>query len=238
MIGNLTIVTGENAVHLAKAAELRLGGRYRNPVDPAQSQHVQFMERLGWFIAVHFGRNLIVPEPEPLNLPAAFIRMLDRLRLGYCARVADNFAALTASTPDPSSAPFRAVDFGALGNWRKDSIMLIGDRPGPGWRQPRRPNWPFVSSLPQGCSVWLADELEKAGIPESRLCWMNAFTGAGTPNSAKPVIDAGFSKVIALGRNAALWCEQNDVDFSQVHHPQYWVRSHRNKPYQLIKELL
>lgn len=242
MIGQLTIVTGENAVAVAKEAAPWLPARYRQPVDPAAREHVQFMERLGWFVHAHYGKTLIVPEPTPYPFSNAFRRMLERLSLGYCVRVRGTLDELKASKADHDSAAIRAIDHGALGTLSADSILLVGDRPGPGWRQPRRPNWPFISSLNTGCSVWLTDQLEQAGVPESALCWTNAYNGDGTPRPAEWVLDTGFRMVVALGRHAATWCENNAIaewsgGFQQVHHPQYWKRVHANKTYHLIKIL-
>lgn len=120
-----------------------------------------------------------------------------------------------------------------LGAWVPGRVgLLVGDRPGPGWRS-RTLTWPFISALRTGCSSWLAETLEEAGIGEHQLYWVNGFTKEGA------AIDAAFVHVlqpavtIALGNSAARWCKALLVEHEEVHHPQFWKRFHSRQRYHL-----
>lgn len=149
--------------------------------------------------------------------------------------------------PGAAATPLQgpAARYGALGRWPEAGagpvVLLLGDRPGPGWQRAGRPSWPFISSLSTGCSSWLAELLEEHGIPEDALAWMNTYSVEGEPRGAEDVEAAPFRKVIALGRNAATWCSVNGVKHEEVHHPQYWKRYQHHNPYilpRLIKKEL
>lgn len=141
------------------------------------------------------------------DVPRPFARMLARVELGLRT----------------APAPF-------IGNWDAP-VLLVGDRPSVG-RTAQLPNWPFISGIATGCSVWLTEKLEEYGIPESSLCWVNAFDRLGNPTDLREA--TRFPRVIALGRNAreAL---TGVVPCEQAYHPQYWKRFHSRKPYQLIQ---
>jgi hypothetical protein len=123
-----------------------------------------------------------------------------------------------------------------LGAWRPGAVaLLVGDRPGPGWRGARLPNWPFISALRTGCSGWLAQHLEDASVGEHQLYWINAMG----PGPAAEETDPAFLDelrprvVVALGRNAAAWCRTHCGAFEQVHHPSHWQRWHAGQRYML-----
>lgn len=244
----LALVLGEMTSDAANMTQYaaRLSARIRNGWI-SESDETTFKQRLAWFVEVAAGKSVLALEPvAPILLPAAYRRMLERLALGYGASVITYdqewlFGSQEIFTP---GLPPLAVHYGALGAWPVEPgkiTLLVGDRPGPGWSA-RRPNWPFISSLRNGCSYWLAEKLEDAGIPESELCWVNAYQRDGTPTNAAPLRDAPFKRVVALGRNAGNWCEENCLaesigDFAQVHHPQYWKRLKDGKTYILPRTI-
>jgi hypothetical protein len=121
------------------------------------------------------------------------------------------------------------------------STLLIGDRPGPGGGY----DLPFCSLKRTGCSAWLAEQLEKWGVPESKLYWVNRSTleqqrgfSIEEPSSLDFNLDA-FKGVIALGGEATAWCERAGVRYdAAVPHPQYWKRFHFNDPYHPLRSAL
>lgn len=125
-----------------------------------------------------------------------------------------------------------------VGHWHAGhSILLVGERPN---LKGKRYLGPFCSWAKTGCSGWLSQMLEANGITEQQLYWINArgvdgeFTDAAFLRQLRP------RSVIALGKEAAHWCEYvaELPFFHAVPHPQHWKRFHSKKPYPLIKELL
>ena len=124
-----------------------------------------------------------------------------------------------------------------LGAWRPERVaLLVGDRPGPRWGA-RSLNWPFISALNSGCSSWLAEQLEAAGVREEQLYWVNAYDLSGVMSDLsfisrlKPVV------TVALGKNASGAVHAHTKHYVEVHHPQYWKRFHSKERYHLIKIL-
>jgi len=126
------------------------------------------------------------------------------------------------------------------GVWRPGvSVLIVSGRPGGGQTAPSEANrTPFSGLHRGGCSIWLADRLEAAGVPEDALYWANAADAAGRETDPSFVGALSPRKVIALGENAAAWCLRAGVTAAEVPHPQYWRRFRRHEPYPLIEELL
>ncbi len=165
------------------------------------------------------GKTRVLYDPAPPAYPTALRRMLERLTLG-----------LSADNEGPGVGQFKAP-----------RVLLVGDRPGPGGGV-LAPNWPFISGLRTGCSAWLAEQLESAGVPESQLYWVNAFDARGKPTDGAFAARLGAPLVIALGTNAFTWCVthipmSHDYKVERVHHPQYWKRFHAKHTYRLTQLL-
>lgn len=121
------------------------------------------------------------------------------------------------------------------GRWRIGSqILLVGDRPNATTTGPHVPLGGLSST---GCSVWLAERLEEAKIPETALYWVNAFTAGGRSESSAFIRRLQPRAVIAMGTEAAQWCHHHDVKYDVEPHPQFWKRFHHHKPYSLIERL-
>lgn len=213
-------------------------------------------------VAATSGRRTCLVEPSSLRLPVPARRMLERVALGYRVPVYGSKAWLTAMADSSSSLPppypasalpvpvhlaWDRLDQSGIetlppgvGRWPSGlikTLLLVGDRPSAKWPA-SRPTWPFVSALRSGCSWWLAEQLERAGIPESMLYWIDAADRDGNPLVLRAEEHQHkFLSVIALGRHAAEWCWNNGWAFEHVHHPQYWHRFQNDKPYQLTKLL-
>lgn len=115
-----------------------------------------------------------------------------------------------------------------------NSVMLVGDRPGPG--APKEPHYhhtAFYST--KNCSGWLNMLLEREKIPENRLIWINSADEHGNYYSADIVKCAKPRVIISLGGNAAKWLKKNGINSAiEAYHPQYWKRFHNKEPYPLI----
>lgn len=111
-----------------------------------------------------------------------------------------------------------------------DQTLLIGDEVS----EHGHARLPFVSMTRSGCSAWLADQLDKWDVHEGQLYWVNQ--AELHPDDFHGTLDQ-FKRIVALGGNAAAWCEQEGFEHIVVPHPQYWKRFNFNKPYPLREVL-
>lgn len=90
---------------------------------------------------------------------------------------------------------------------------------------------PFGSVSASGCSMWLARQLEAAGIEEHDLFWINA-------NELDETVVRHNQKIIALGIVASEKTYSLGYrDFLFVQHPQAWRRFRSKEHYELIPVL-
>lgn len=119
------------------------------------------------------------------------------------------------------------LEIQSAGRWGA-SVVLIGEgfaerKEWDSWYQ-----WPFGSFAGEGCSKWLTDELNKAGIRETNLLWANA----DQPLDVLELTEA--QRVVALGQVAAEACYAHKIGAAVVDHPQYHKRFKSNRIYPLI----
>lgn len=119
-----------------------------------------------------------------------------------------------------------------IGLFAPGNTLLIGDQVNP---RHGKEDWPFVSS--QGCSIWLAEQLDLAQVPEHSLYWVNARVG-GQDISPAFIDRLEPGKVIAMGSIAHRWCQKHKLGHTEVQHPQYHKRFIHNSTYPLLQELL
>lgn len=110
--------------------------------------------------------------------------------------------------------------------------VLLGDQPNIRTHAQEFHHVPFVSFTQQGCSLWLAQQLEDAGIPESWLEWHNVLSPTG--EALAPECLTPDTPVIAMGTKALEWCAKNKVACQYFTHPQWHKRFHPREPYPLI----
>jgi GTPase SAR1 family protein len=81
-----------------------------------------------------------------------------------------------------------------------------------------------------GCSRYLTDALDLAGVLESDVLWLNSRRADETENRLPRLNARGQSlRIVALGERAARVCEHQRFERVQrVPHPQYWKRFHRH----------
>ena len=93
---------------------------------------------------------------------------------------------------------------------------------------------PFVAFKGEGCSEWLADQLEAAGIDEADLVWRNVFAPDGPALSPEGLPQC---PIITLSRVASKWCQERNLPHQLCPHPAAHIKFHPEKPYPLIKML-
>ena len=95
---------------------------------------------------------------------------------------------------------------------------------------------PFINFLDNdGPSRMLVETLEREGIPESKLYWINTQTYQGTPTSPEFIQKLKPSKVFALGNNAYSWALNNDVQAYKLPPPLYHMQNFPNQPYHITE---
>lgn len=80
----------------------------------------------------------------------------------------------------------------------KDSLIIVGERPGPKAPEGSTHNTPFYSDF--HCSAWMNSLIWTAGISEEKLWWLNSHLRDGTVEHLNLLDNA--STVITLGNVA------------------------------------
>lgn len=111
-----------------------------------------------------------------------------------------------------------------IGRWApREVTLMIGETPGErDAHDTRRFNWPFASD--QGCSPWLSAQLERVGISERELYWVNAIRADGKWQGARFVEQLQPARIVALGEKARTWCLTQGLPHRHISHPQFWKR--------------
>lgn len=142
-------------------------------------------------------------------------------------------AAMAATAPHPLAAP-------SAGHAKADAL-LVGDRCGEVREHDPLLRLPFVGFGGQGTAAWLTAQLDRAGIPESKLLWACANEGGGL----RPLLEAPGVRprvVVALGDAAGRAVDDavGLIPGAEVIHaddPRRARKSSPSRPYELIKRL-
>jgi hypothetical protein len=127
--------------------------------------------------------------------------------------------------------PCHSLERASAGNW-DGGVVLVGASFGDHKDQDPWYQWPFASFSDEGCSRWLTNQLDQAGLPEETLLWVNADQDLSFLHELK-----WSPKVVALGDEAQAALYREKIEAVTVKHPQYWKRFEAGKPYPLIKIL-
>lgn len=133
-----------------------------------------------------------------------------------------------------SKSPCHSIRINTAGNWGAP-IVIVGEDFGEHKNNDAMYQWPFGSLNGNGCSFWLARELEEAGISEQSLLWVNADELAKVPE----FFDWHAGKTfIALGDKAEEALDGKNISSSfAYHHPQYHKRFHSKADYAFTQDL-
>lgn len=133
------------------------------------------------------------------------------------------------------------------GRFQAGTILMVGDRPNTARHGEIKHRLPFISfGRKDGCSWWLAQQLDSVERSEKDLYWINAYDHTG-----EVLTDPSFIKeldpraVILLGTQASKWWKNTKAEqflareapIYEEHHPQAWKRFHYHEPYHLLKTM-
>lgn len=152
-------------------------------------------------------------------------RMIPRSLFDYT----DHSASM--STPDTERKVWFRNEGPGIGLFAPGNILMVGEEVN---TRTGLDGWPFVAL--GGSSLWLAQLMEEANIPEHGLYWVNATTN-GSPTHARFTDILAPERIIAMGARAQIWCKTNGLLCEPVEHPQYHKRFRHNEPYPLIELL-
>ena len=191
-------------------------------------------------VSIPVGRmmmRILLGKNAAVCCSAQLLRFCPSLPLDGLAIVApsNNLRQLLSILDRVGSSSDKIPDHPGIGSWSVDSVLLVGDRPSGSWPL-TAPNYPFLSTLSTGCSVWLAQHLEDAGISEGRLFWVNGYSQQGKRSPSDWISALEPRGIVALGGSARAWLDGSGIKSDyQVYHPQYWKRLYPQKTYVLAR---
>lgn len=95
---------------------------------------------------------------------------------------------------------------------------------------------PFINFLDNdGPSRMLAETLEREGVPESDVYWINTQDYLGVPTSAKFIKDLKPRKIFALGNNAYAWAMNANIKVHKLPPPLYHMQNFPHLPYHVTE---
>lgn len=142
--------------------------------------------------------DTVLAETDPCILPVPFSRMLERVARGRGAKVVGSpWCGI-----HPGEHTRSICDFGIGSATAK--VLIVG------WNTSHKltadePELPFVSVNPHGCAYKLTAELERMGIREKDLYWINAMDRHGEPHEAGSLLLEPWRLVLALGWEPYHW---------------------------------
>ncbi len=115
----------------------------------------------------------------------------------------------------------------SAGNWDA-RIVLIGEsfaerEDNDPWYQ-----WPFASFSDEGCSQWLADQLDLIEVGEDDILWLNS------DQDLSVLYDLAPERIIAMGTEAYQQLYKLKIKAASVQHPQTWKRFNFKQRYPLL----
>lgn len=182
----------------------------------------EYVDRLDGIAAVYEGYAALAQRR-----PALPLKLYDR----EVDDPATFLEAVERSRPRANRGP-------GIGRWRPGEVtLLVGDQAHPTGLPAEADglDLPFVSAA--GCSPWLAERLEEAGVGEGALYWVNARRPDGSATDPAFLRDLNPRRVVALGTAARAWLHRaglGEGDHATVEHPQHWKRFHHREPYPLV----
>lgn len=132
----------------------------------------------------------------------------------------------------------RSIDNKAAGGgcFNEGNILLLCDK---GPRTNMRASAlivPFINFLDNdGPSRMLAQTLEREGISENQVYWINTQTHQGVPTNPDFIKQLNPGKVFALGNNAYAWALNSNVEAIKLPPPLHHIQHYPDQPYAITE---
>lgn len=123
--------------------------------------------------------------------------------------------------------PRHRLDVASAGNWG-GRFVFVGQSFAERKDNDAFYQWPFASFSCEGCSQWLADQLDSAGVGENQILWLNA------DQDLSILYGLDDATVVALGNEAYDQLYRLKILAHVVPHPQSWRRFSAKQPYPLL----
>lgn len=228
------------------------GAVYRKGENRVDMPRWRMLER----VALSRGAVVIHCQPDFEVCAKTFLSRLDEEYLdtiGQLKNVYDAYESIGQSTSipvinydymhDDLSDLFAKLDDKSYTNvssgggcFREGNILMLCDK---GPRANVRSSAavvPFINFQDDdGPSRMLAETLQREGIDESQLYWINTQTYQGTPLSTSFMQYLKPSKVFAIGNNAYTWALNNDIRAHKLPPPLYHMQNFPNQPYHITE---
>lgn len=95
---------------------------------------------------------------------------------------------------------------------------------------------PFINFLGNdGPSRMLAETLEREGVTEDQVYWINTQSYQGTPTDASFISMLKPKKIFALGNNAYTWALNKDIKAYKLPPPLHHMQNFPNQPYHITE---
>jgi len=128
---------------------------------------------------------------------------------------------------DMNRDPCHPLHVQSAGNWHADTV-IVGEAFGEVKDTDLLYQWPFASFSGEGCSRWLAGQLDKIEKSERDLLWLNVGQDLSV------LYDLPDANIFALGEKAYTTLYAHKIIARAVEHPQYWKRFCHGQKYPLI----
>jgi len=106
------------------------------------------------------------------------------------------------------------------GNSYRPKILLVGDQSNP---KTRRDVWPFFEH--GNSSLWITEALQKLGINEDKLAWVNSREADGVVADLNDYVEeTAPTHIVALGHSASNALCRCSIEHAMIKHPQWYRR--------------
>ena len=122
------------------------------------------------------------------------------------------------------------------GCFREGNMLMLCDKGPRANVRPTAAVVPFINFQDNdGPSRMLAETLEREGVSENQLYWINTQTYQGTPTHSGVVYALKPSKIFAVGNNAYAWALNNNIKAYKLPPPLYHMQNFPNQPYHVTE---
>ena len=206
------------------------GGFIRVLPSVYKRQEDGFVARLNVLKEAFHNKTVLAEEETPFFDPV-FSRMLERV-----ARSLNTEVRGRAWCGIDVGEPCRALCRYGIGG-HEARVLVVGQSAS--YRLGAdEPELPYISANELGCAYRFTRDLDKAGIAEKELHWINAFDRRGHEHSAAELLTEPWRMTLALGKYAEAWAlAQGLPNVVSTPAPSWWYREARTGVYRAVQAI-